>query len=417
VRRPGALLALWILALGLAASPARAQEGEPGPSGRYYDLLYDVRVVPTESAARVAIRVGSGGINLTELVFRIDPERHLDFRGDGEIEITEEFVTWRPGGSGTALHYTFLIDHLRDARSYDARITKTWALFRGDDLVPPARTNATTGWKSRSRLRMRVPDSWKRALPYPLISGDIYRVSHPKRRFDRPTGWFVMGQLGSLREEVAGFDVALAGPKQHGMRRLDMLALLRWTLPTLRDVMGPRPGRLLIVGAGDPMWRGGPSGPNSVYVHTRRPLIAEDGTSPVLHEVMHAMLRIHAGPGGDWIVEGLAEYYSLELMRRSGTLSPERIDKAYDRLARRGRSVKELEVDRSSGAVTARAVTVLRQIDAEIQERSEGAKGLDDVVRVLAKQRASVTTGSLIEATGQATGIDMERFIEQRAGR
>jgi hypothetical protein len=415
VTRAGTLLTLLILAASLGAASAQAQEGEAKPRNRFYDVLYDVRVVPTESAARVAIRVGRGGINLKELVLRIDPERHLDFRGDGEIEITDEFVTWRPGGSGTALHYTFLIDHLRDARSYDARITTTWALFRGDDLVPPARTKATAGWKSRSRMRMRVPDSWKRALPYPLISGDTYRVRNPKRRFDRPTGWMVLGQLGSLREEVAGFDVALAGPKQHGMRRLDMLALLRWTLPTLRDVMGPRAGRLLIVGAGDPMWRGGLSGPNSVYVHTRRPLIAEDGTSPVLHEVMHAMLRIHAGEGGDWIVEGLAEYYSLELMRRSGTLSPERVEKAFDRLERRGRGVKTLEVDRSSGAVTARAVTVLREIDAEIQERLEGGQSLDDVVRLLAEQRGSVTTDRLIETTREATGLDMERFIAQRA--
>ena len=40
---------------------------------------------------------------------------------------------------------------------------------------------------------------------------------------------------------------------------------------------------------------------------------------PLLHEVMHAMLGIHATSGDDWIVEGLAEFYSLELLRLSGT--------------------------------------------------------------------------------------------------
>ena len=39
-----------------------------------------------------------------------------------------------------------------------------------------------------------------------------------------------MGHLGSIREEVLGVEVAIAGPVQHGLRRLDMLALLRWTL-------------------------------------------------------------------------------------------------------------------------------------------------------------------------------------------
>ena len=43
--------------------------------------------------------------------------------------------------------------------------------------------------------------------------------------------------------------------------------------------------RLLIVSAGDPMWRGGLSGPSSMFLHSDRPLISENRTSTLLHEL------------------------------------------------------------------------------------------------------------------------------------
>ena len=393
------LLVLVWLVLGAGAAIA----------DRTYDLMYDVRLVPTERSARVVIRLGEGAELVKRLWLRTDPERHFNFQGDGEVVIEEDGVAWTPPETGGELRYTFLIDHLRDDRSYDSRCTKSWALFRGDDLIPPTRARTITGARSKSRQRMRVPEGWTRAVPYPLLAGGVYGVSHPDRGFDRPTGWMVVGNLGAVRETVEGVNVTIAGPIQHGMRRLDMLALMRWTLPNMQEALGEMPRRLLIVGAGDPMWRGGLSGPNSVYVHARRPLIAEDGTSPLLHEVMHAMLGIRSGEGGDWIVEGLAEFYSIELLRRSGTLSAKRAKGIYKKLATRGRKVKSLESNRASGDLVARAVTVIRALDAEIREKSAGVLSMDDVARVLRESREKVTTAGMLTAVNDATALtDLE---------
>lgn len=410
---PLACLVLLLALLSPIVSGADEDDEEEAPD-RIYEVFYDVRIVPTESAARVAITIGDGAEWLELVDFRIDPERHFDFRGDGEVVVADGRVKWTPPRSGGTLRYTFLIDHLRDDRSYDARCTRTWALFRGDDLVPPARTRFEAGARSYSRLRLRVPEGWSRAAPYPLRTGGIYRVSHSDRLFDRPTGWFVVGHLGAVREEVADVEVAIAGPVQHGQRRFDMLALLRWTLPTLDEILGRLPPRLLIVGAGDPMWRGGLSGPRSVYVHNRRPLIAGDGTSPLLHEIMHAMLSIAPGPGGDWIVEGLAEYYSLEALRRSGTVSEERIQRNYDELESRGRDAKTLESDRTTGDEMARAVTALRSLDREIRKGSDDEKSLDDVARLLLEsRRKKVTTERLKQVVLEATELDLSAFIDR----
>ena len=48
----------------------------------------------------------------------------------------------------------------------------------------------------------------------------------------------IAGVLGVMREEVSGVRVAIVGPRGAGVRRQDMLALLRWTLPVAAP--GPR---------------------------------------------------------------------------------------------------------------------------------------------------------------------------------
>jgi len=192
---------------------------------------------------------------------------------------------------------------------------------------------------------MRVPEGWSVAVPYKRQPDGSYAVDHPARRFDRPTGWMAVGKLGIVRERVAGTSVAIAGPVGHGQRRLDQLALLRWTLPTLGEILQPLPDRLLVVGAGDPMWRGGLSGPRSAYLHSDRPLIAEDGTSPLLHELVHTALRTRSGPGGDALVEGLAELYSVELLARSRTVSRKRAERTFARLAERGSAIESVVTD------------------------------------------------------------------------
>ena len=217
-----------------------------------------------------------------------------------------------------------------------------------------------------------------------------------------------LGRIGVLREKIAGSSVAVAGPFRQKLRRQDILALLRWTLPSLRSVLGALPERLLVAGAGDPMWRGGLSGPASVFVHAERPLITPDGTSPILHELFHAATGARSIVDGDWVTEGLAELYSVELLMRSRTISKPRYERVLRSIAARGAGAKLLGHG-SRGASTARAVTLLRELDAELRARSEQQKTLDDVVAELARKRLAVST-----STFQATA---EQVVRPRARR
>ena len=71
-----------------------------------------------------------------------------------------------------------------------------------------------------------------------------------------------------------------------------MLALLNWNLPELARAVPNLPRRLTVISAGDPMWRGGLSAPQSIFIHAERPLISENGTSTLMHEIMHICMPI-----------------------------------------------------------------------------------------------------------------------------
>ena len=399
----------------LLAVPCR--EAAAAQERVFYDLRYDVTLIPSERGARVTVILGNGAESVEWIRFRVDDERQFDFSGDGEIVREEGTVQWFPPKAGGRLKYFFRADHLRDERSYDARCTRKWALFRGDDLVPQARVRTSPIAWANARLRLRLPEGWSAALPYRKLAGGEYAIEHKHRRFDRPTGWIVAGKLGVVREEVAETKVAVAGPAGHGLRRLDILALLRWTLPTLHEVFGDLPERLLVVGADDPMWRGGLSGPRSVYIHADRPLMTGDGTSPLLHEVVHALMARIPGPDADWIVEGLAEVYSVEALKRSGTISEKRWASVKAELEKRGRGFRGNLLDgASSGNARARAATLLYELDAELREASDQLHSLDDVMRGLQDTREKLTTAELRATAEHLAGRELPEIFDSLTG-
>jgi predicted metalloprotease with PDZ domain len=160
----------------------------------------------------------------------------------------------------------------------------------------------------------------------------------------------------------------------------------------------------LIVSAGDPMWRGGLSGPASMFLHSDRPLISENRTSTLLHELAHIALGIRGDEESDWIVEGFAELYSLEALRRSGGISEQRYKQALKHQSQWAKRSPTLFGLHSNGPTTARAVLALRAADAEIRSVTAGKANLDDVARKLASERGTVSLVRLQKAAQEVAG-------------
>lgn len=372
-------------ALALCAGLAQA-------AGKDYAVNYTVRFEPAQGTAEVVIETRPGTGRLVALDFAMPPATYHEVRGDGDVARNDERIVWQPPREGGTLHYSVKLDRPRGKAQFDSRITPAWAITRGDRLVPPARVRATKDSESTARLQFELPKGWDDVeTPFSRVSGGDFLVTNAGRSFDRPVGWIAAGDLATMRETIAGVRVNIAAPKGERVDHVATFAILRQALPEMLDAFGELPEKLLIVRAGDPMWRGGLSAPGSTWIHADRPLISENGTSPLLHELTHVFTEIRGTDPDDWIGEGIAEFYSLEIGRRSGLISPARFDKAIAAARRSGEKIGALRGGESTRDRTRKAVALFADLDAELQ--SHGSN-LDALVQRLMR-RARVTLRQL----------------------
>jgi len=384
--------ALLCVACGVSDS-----ESADNPKLREYSLHYTLKPDPTASRVRVVLRLTQPGNLLRELSFPLD-ERLSDVEGDGKVAFRDGIVHWQPAADGGELTWWITVLSERGSGAYDALLTGDWGVFRAEDVIPRARTRTLKGAESRTTMTFDLPAGWTAVSEYSAVSTPVV-VDRPERRFDEPAGWIAMGRLGVRRETLAGVRVAIAGPEGHDVRRMDMLALLSWTLPELVAILPSKFPRLTIVSASDPMWRGGLSAPASLFIHSDRPMISENSTSSLLHELMHVAMPINNRQGYDWIAEGLAEYYSIELLRRGMAITEERAVFAFERQAEWSKEADALCSESSTGPTTALAVTLFKQLNDEMSLQTDGGATLDSLLPLLTGR--DVDAGTLSAAVEQ----------------
>lgn len=384
---------------GIADSESAEQDS------REYGLHYEIRPLAATASVEVSMKVRQHRDLLREISFSATGLH--DVSGDGELTIRNGIVRWHPPPTGGELQWRVIVQHQR-GRGYDAWLGDEWGLFRAEDIIPRARSRSLRGAKARTTMSFRVPADWSFITEYSSRNRPI-RVQSPGRRLSQPTGWIAVGKLGVRRETIAGTRVAVAAPEGQDVRRMDILALLNWTLPELQRILPEPMHRLTIVSAGAPMWRGGLSAPASLFMHADRPLISENATSTLLHEVMHTALGVRSVDGYDWIVEGLAEFYSIELLRRGQAISEERYLTALEDQAKWSEKAKSLCGHRSGGPRTALAVTVFVGLDAEIRSRTGGNATIDDLLRSVieadTRADADLLRDIVLDLTGKASTV------------
>ena len=373
---------LLALVLSAVAGVAVAAKGD-----RNYQLDYTIALQPKKDSARVTVRISDGAL-IKSIDFGIDPDRHTNIKGDGRVRIKGDRAIWKPSKGPAKFDFTAKISNKRDNGKYDARMTEDWAIFRGDKLIPAASVRALKGATSEARLKFHLPRGWSNVdTGWPRDDDGSFIIDNPDRHFDRPLGWVIAGKIFTRSDFLSGTEISIGAPTDSGFHRMDVLTLVNYVWPQVERIFQKLPPKILVIGAGDPMWRGGLSSPNSLYMHADRPLISENATSTLLHEMTHVITRIRGGKNADWIAEGLAEYYSVELVYRSGGMTDARYRDVQKRLKDWSKDVTDLQVKRSSGPITAKAVLLLQQLDKEIRVRTNNRKSLDNVTRKLMQER------------------------------
>ncbi|MBH3429479.1 hypothetical protein [Pseudomonas alkylphenolica] len=388
----------WLLALVLLASSSAW--------AKKVNLDYHVRLLPQSGQAEVRVVLAEGAA-VRSLDFDLGKAgAYSDFKADGQWQLQGDGFRgrWQPAPGKSQLSYRVRLAHPLAKGGYETRMTADWALFRGDDLVPPARLDQQDGTELVARLSFELPNGWKSVeTPWPRIGKQRFRIDNVSRLFDRPTGWMIAGTIGTRRARLGETEVSVAAPQGQGMRRLDNLTLLTFVWPQLQAVFPRNPPKLLLVGARDQLWRGARAGHNSIYLHSSRPLVSENGSSPLLRELVHVFAQINDRQASDWIGESLNEYYAIELLRRAGGITEDRYQALQAGLERRGAGVTSLRTEQADAAITARGVLLLQALDREIRLHTHNQRSLDDVSRALMRLN-SVNTEEFVQLSESVLG-------------
>ncbi|WP_019410704.1 hypothetical protein [Pseudomonas psychrophila] len=372
------------------------------------DLDYHVQLLPLSNQAQVSVTLAEGSA-VRSLDFDLGvPGNYSDFKADGHWQLTADPQhsrgLWHPAPGKASLSYRVQLNHQLKNGSFDTRMTPKWALFRGEQLIPPASLDQQDGTELVSRLEFELPKGWKSVeTAWPRIGKNRFRIDDVSRLFDRPTGWMLAGTLGSRRSTLGETEVTVTAPQGQGMHRLDVLTLLTFVWPQVQAVFPRNPPKLLIVGAGSPMWKGSTAARNSIYLYSGLPLVSENGSSPLLREVVQVFSGINDEPGHDWIGEGLSEYYAIELLRRAGGMSDERYQALQHKLNAVGKGVTHLRGAQTTPPMVARAVMLLQALDREIRLQTHNKRSLDDVSQALMRMD-KVNTQSFIQLSESVLG-------------
>ena len=386
-----------------------------------FSVTYTVTI---DSDDRTSARVEwelTGVDEIERLRLKFDPTRFDGFEGSGTLERRRGEVIWRPGGPYARLRYRAALAHRRAAnKGFDSFATRDWVLSRTSDLFPRAsvlfRFAIEAAPESRARLAFRLPPEWQTVTAMPDDGAGGFVVESPGR-MDHPRGWLMLGRFERDVATVGDTAVTVATAGATKTASSDALALVTQALPMLNALVGRSVPKLLIVRASDPMWRGGLSGEDSFFMHGDRPLRTPDRTSPYLHELFHVLVPFRPAEDAHWVTEGLAEFYSVELQRRLGRLTPSDVARAHKLFARYGKW--DVDLTRTGGlAVTNNsAPLVMHVLDLRIHAATGGAHGLDDVVGLLAREGGVISTARFLGAVERVTGQSFTAFFRQHVYR
>lgn len=122
-----------------------------------------------------------------------------------------------------------------------------------------------------------------------------------------------------------------------------------------------------------------------------------------MRELAQVFGRINDSQRSDWISEGFAEFYAIELVRRAGGMSDERYQSLQSRLTRASHKVSTLRGEQISGPAVARAVLLLQELDSEIRLKTRNKRSLDDVLHAVMRLE-SVSTQEFVQLSESILG-------------
>ncbi|MDH3553848.1 MAG: hypothetical protein OER22_14640, partial [Gammaproteobacteria bacterium] len=129
-----------ILCLSVAWCAACAEPVAESPAASdplHYRIDYIVTADPVANAVDVRLELSQDRALLREVTMRPD-SRVSEFEADGDLQIGDGEVRWRPPAAGGTMRWRVSVPQQRNGGGYDAWLDIDWGLFRAEDIVPRA---------------------------------------------------------------------------------------------------------------------------------------------------------------------------------------------------------------------------------------------------------------------------------------
>ncbi len=394
----------------------QANAASPAPARTTFSVDYIVEISATDPK-RAHIRWElSGADEITSLHLKVPADGRLsNVEGSGSVVLAHE-IEWTLRGPFNHLSYDVAIDHRRGGKGrFDSFSGDGWIVTRARDLFPRTsiRTRDGTAARARGRLIFRTPAGWETESSLPRLGPNVFGIDAGAHILAKPSGWFILGNFASAHQEIAGLMIRIARAAGTGIDPATLFRFLERALPPLQHLLSAEPQSVLIVSAPDPLWHGGLSARGSFFMHASRPLRTPDHTSPFLHELFHVLQTFRFAADADWLTEGLAEYYSIELQRRTGLVSEGDFKRALGLFVKYGAWNLDLTQQKDGAATNNSAPAVLYALDQRIQRATSGQLRLDDVVRRLVAEPGKINTATFERVVEDVSGRRFRSFFQR----
>lgn len=406
-----------IIAFSAYALKAREQ----APARPNLTIIYKVKFSEDPSAPAQVKMLLRGANEITHIKFLDIDENFHHFKGTGQlVQTAPKSWTWNPKSVNGEVSYEVKINRQRSIKGFDSYHGGSWIFTRTSDLFPRKDYVEERPLRIYSQVEFELPKKWQIVTAMERISEDK-NVFAPRDRgnpYVSPYGWILCGDLDVTKKEMSEVDVTLASPRVMKYDPTELTELIEKSMREFSQIMRELPPRIAFIVGPDPLWRGGLSGEDSLYINQNLSLIDRDYTSTPIHELFHITQGFKkASQLSDWIIEGLAEYYSLRILYNTKQISKNKFVRGIRKFDRQGVWGVNLEKNQSFAALYNSAALVMFYIDEHLKEISKGNTSLRDVIKSLAVNDI-VTNKRFVQMLSKKVSTeDWEKLIKQYSRR
>lgn len=392
--------------------------------------------VSQKTIAMPKVKVGLRGADeVRRVTFVLERGRYRYFNGGGQIVQLGSDVIWTPERLNASLEYEVILPHERKKGVYDSFGKKDWFITRTNDLFAYKKFAFRRSAKSLTTVSFDLPSGWDVETEMLPLGQDSYRTqSFPGHRYEWPTGWVIFGRIERTIAKADDVVITIAYPKaflentslvaisgnilpmspaeRFAKKMVQAREIYEKVIPLMKKFLPQYARRFLIIYGEKPMWMGGLSGENSLFINRRIANLSKDYSSTLVHEYFHVCQGFKKNKkDGEWLVEGLAEYFSLLLLKEAGITTPQQFRVGIESYKKNGQWNVNLAKSFKKAVLYENAPLIFYTLDEMIKEKTQGQKSLKNVMAALATYAEPVGTKEFRAATESVYGNSLKSFF------